>query len=197
MCDLTTEWILESVQSFSVSTYIFFFGNVLWRLWRAENYSFLRMRGNSDARKGACAHRWPSLVRGAVLALPIRSSGERRTHSSEWEGTQTPRRERHAHRWPSMAGLLKVRTPVRIRTGREFNPDPPPLDISSTLVSLRPPCGHTHGRMNQCCSDYRLFCKSLFWLSTEAVAFSPRPHPYLPCFAPLSRERLSLHCSPN
>ncbi len=28
--------------------------------------------------------------------------------------------------------------------------------------------------------------------------FSPRPHPYLPCFAPLSRiERLSLHCSPN
>ncbi len=37
----------------------------------------------------------------------------------------------------------------------------------------------------------------LFWLSTEAVVFSPRPHPYLPCFAPLSRERLSLHCSPN
>ncbi len=29
------------------------------------------------------------------------------------------------------------------------------------------------------------------WLSTEAVAFSPRPHPYLPCFAPLCRERLS------
>ncbi len=28
--------------------------------------------------------------------------------------------------------------------------------------------------------------------------FSPRPHPYLPCFASLSRiERLSLHCSPN
>ncbi len=45
-------------------------------------------------------------------------------------------------------GLLKVRIPVRIRTGREFNPDPPPLDISSALVSLRPPCGvrgaHTH-----------------------------------------------------
>ncbi len=67
------------------------------------------------------------------------------------------------------AGLLKVRTPVRIRTGKEFNPDPPPLDISRALVSLRPPCGvrcawhthtHTHGRMNQCCSDYRLFCKT-------------------------------------
>ncbi len=27
--------------------------------------------------------------------------------------------------------------------------------------------------------------------------FSPRSHPYSPCFAPLSRERLSLHCSPN
>ncbi len=38
---------------------------------------------------------------------------------------------------------------------------------------------------------------SSLWLSTEAVAFSPRPQPYLPCFAPLSRERLSLHCSPN
>ncbi len=30
----------------------------------------------------------------------------------------------------------------------------------------------------------------LFWLSTEAVAFSPRPHPYLPCFAPLSSPTL-------
>ncbi len=43
-------------------------------LWRAEN-SFLRMRGNSDTQKGA--------VRGAMLALPTTSSGERRTHSSE------------------------------------------------------------------------------------------------------------------
>ncbi len=38
-------------------------------------------------------------------------------------------------------------------------------------------------------------------LSTEAVAFfTPRPHPYLPCFSPLSCliiERLSLHGSPN
>ncbi len=46
----------------------------------------------------------------------------------------------------AISGLLKVRTPVRIRTGREFNPDP--LDILSALVSLRPPCGargtHTH-----------------------------------------------------
>ncbi len=89
MCELTTEWILESAQS--VHLYIYF-GNVLWlwsgelliprserelrrsegsgmligdplgegsnasstdsELWRAEN-SFLRMRGNSDAQKGA------------------------------------------------------------------------------------------------------------------------------------------------
>ncbi len=38
------------------------------------------------------------LGEGAMLALPTASSGERRTHSSEREGTQTPRRERHAHR---------------------------------------------------------------------------------------------------
>ncbi len=67
-------------------------------------------------------------MRGVMLALPITSSGERRTHSSEWEdtpplrgerraqpwalesgethsseweGTPPLRRERHAHRWPS------------------------------------------------------------------------------------------------
>ncbi len=44
------------------------------------------------------------LVRGAMLALPTASSGERRTHSSEWEGTQMLRRERHAQRWPSRWG---------------------------------------------------------------------------------------------
>ncbi len=41
-------------------------------LWRAEN-SFLRMRRHSAAQKGA--------------ASPTMSSGERGTHSSEWEGT--------------------------------------------------------------------------------------------------------------
>ncbi len=39
-----------------------------------------------------------------------------------------------------------------------------------------------------------LFCSQ----QRRSHFFSPRPHPYLPCFAPLSRiERLSLHCSPN
>ncbi len=46
-------------------------------------------------------------------------------------------------------------------------------------------------------SGENVYYEIYLWLSTEAVAFSPRPHPYLPCFAPLSRERLSLHCSPN
>ncbi len=41
-------------------------------LWRVEN-SFLRMRRHSAAQKGA--------------ASPTMSSGERVTHSSEWEGT--------------------------------------------------------------------------------------------------------------
>ncbi len=44
------------------------------------------------------------LMRGVMLALPITSSGEWRTHSSEWEGTQTLSRERHAQRWPSNEG---------------------------------------------------------------------------------------------
>ncbi len=50
------------------------------------------------------------------------------------------------HNWNIIAqGFSK--SGLRIRTGREFNPDPPPLYISSALVSLRPPLGtHTHAR---------------------------------------------------
>ncbi len=48
-----------------------------------------------------------------MLALPTASSGERRTHSSEWEGTQTPRRERHAHRWPSTVRGAVLALPMR------------------------------------------------------------------------------------
>ncbi len=51
-------------------------------LWRAGN-SFLRMRGNSDAQKGAACSKVTLYVRGAMLALPTTSSGERGTHSSE------------------------------------------------------------------------------------------------------------------
>ncbi len=69
--------------------------------------------GTQTPRRERHAHRWPSMVRGAVLALPMRSSGEQRTHSSEWEGTQTPRRERHTHRWPSMVWGAMLAQPTR------------------------------------------------------------------------------------
>ncbi len=94
------------------------FGDVLWQPWRAENYSFLRMRGNSDAQKGAACSYVTLYVRGAMLALPTRSSGERRTHSSEWEGTQTPEREWHAHRWPSMVRGTMLALPTMLRRER-------------------------------------------------------------------------------
>ncbi len=38
------------------------------------------------------------------------------------------------HHRLSMAVLLKVRTPVRIRTQKEFNPDPPQFHISRALI---------------------------------------------------------------
>ncbi len=64
---------------------------------RAEN-SFLRMRGKLRRSAGSGMLKDDPLMRGVMLALPVTSSGERRTHSSEWEGTQTLSRERHAHR---------------------------------------------------------------------------------------------------
>ncbi len=75
-------------------------------LWKAEN-SFLRMRGNLDAQKGAACSLVTLYGEGSKASSTNKesdlsqSSGGRRTHSSEWEGTQTLRRERHAHRWPS------------------------------------------------------------------------------------------------
>ncbi len=66
-------------------------------LWRAEN-SFLGMRGTQLPMRSSRAEN--SLLR----VRPITSSGEWRTHSSEWEGTPPLRRERHAQRWPSNKG---------------------------------------------------------------------------------------------
>ncbi len=60
-----------------------------------QNERELRRSAGSGMLKG------DPLIRGAMLAPPITSSGERRTHSSEWEGTPPLRREQHAHRWPS------------------------------------------------------------------------------------------------
>ncbi len=51
MCELTTEWILESAQCFSVCTYRYF--GITFYGSGAENYSFLGVRGNLDTQKGA------------------------------------------------------------------------------------------------------------------------------------------------
>ncbi len=61
-------------------------------LWRAEN-SFLGMRGTQLPMRSSRAEN--SLLR----VRPITSSGEWRTHSSEWEGTPPLRRERQAPSW--------------------------------------------------------------------------------------------------
>ncbi len=72
--------------------------------------------GTQTCRRERHAHRWPSMVRGAMLAWQTRSSGEWRTHSSEWEGTQMLRRERHAHRCPSMVRGAMLAPPTRSAT---------------------------------------------------------------------------------
>ncbi len=77
------------------------------KLWRAEN-SFLRMRGNSDAHKGAACSKVTLCVRGAVLALPMRSSGAEKPFL--WG---TPRRERHALKWPSVVRGAMLARPTR------------------------------------------------------------------------------------
>ncbi len=68
-------------------------------LWRAEN-SFLGMRGTQLPMRSSRAEN--SLLR----VRPITSSGEWRTHSSEWEGTPPLRRERQAPSWALEGGEL-------------------------------------------------------------------------------------------
>ncbi len=68
-------------------------------LWRAEN-SFLRMRETQLPMRSSRAEN--SLLR----VRPITSSGEWRTHSSEWEGTPPLRRERQAPSWALESGEL-------------------------------------------------------------------------------------------
>ncbi len=51
MCELTTEWILESAQSFSVCTYIYIL--VTFYSSGAENYSFLGVRGKLRRSEGS------------------------------------------------------------------------------------------------------------------------------------------------
>ncbi len=82
MCDLTTKWILESAQSLTCALIYWYYIllEAVTELWGAEN-SFYRMR-------------------------PITSSGEWRTHSSEWEGTPPLRKERQAQPWALESGEL-------------------------------------------------------------------------------------------
>ncbi len=61
-------------------------------------------------------------VRGAMLALPTASSGERRNQPSEWEGTQTLRKERHTHRWPSLVRGAVLALPMRSSKSGELIP---------------------------------------------------------------------------
>ncbi len=81
-----------------------------------------RERRTHPSRRERHAHRWPSMVRGAMLARPYQesdlsqSSGKWRTHPSEGEETQTLRRERHAHRWPSMVRGAMLARPTRRAT---------------------------------------------------------------------------------
>ncbi len=58
---------------------------------RANYHRTLESGKTQTLRKERHAHRWPSRWGEQMLALPIASSGEKRTHSSEWEGTQTLR----------------------------------------------------------------------------------------------------------
>ncbi len=68
-------------------------------LWRAEN-SFLGMRETQLPMRSSRAEN--SLLR----VRPITSSGEWRTHSSEWEGTPPLRKERQAQPWALESGEL-------------------------------------------------------------------------------------------
>ncbi len=81
---------------------------LLWQLQRAGNSTLSMRERTQPLRRERHAHRWPSMVRGAMLARPTRrawgycdSSRERETQLSAWERTQPLRRERHAQRWPS------------------------------------------------------------------------------------------------
>ncbi len=106
MCELTTGWILEKWPKSSVCTY--------------HNMNF---RKNAKHLMCELTTEWilESAQRFSVctyIFLVLRSMARERrtTHSLEWEGTQTLRRERHAHRWPSMVRGAMLARPTRRAT---------------------------------------------------------------------------------
>ncbi len=62
----------------------------------AEDYSFLGVRGNSDAQKGAACSYMTLYGEGSNASLTNKTS-DLSLNSGEWR-TQTLRKERHAHR---------------------------------------------------------------------------------------------------
>ncbi len=86
----------------------------------------------------------PLKVRGVMLALPTASSEERRTHSSEWEGTQTLRRERHAHsRRAKRGGPSLTHRPhptanfIRLRASAAVGPESREADSCPSFLEKR------------------------------------------------------------
>ncbi len=78
-----------------------YFCYVLW-LWSGELLIPRSERELRLLRREQHAHRWPSMVRGAMLARPTRRAAYHRPLGGR--ETQMLRRERHAHRWPSRWG---------------------------------------------------------------------------------------------
>ncbi len=118
MCELTAGWILEKCPKSSTCTHhnmdfrknaehlmcdltIYIFWECSMALERRTTHS-LEWEGTQTLRRERHAHRWPSMVRGAMLARPARRMTYHRALGSG--ETQTLRRERHAHRWPSRWG---------------------------------------------------------------------------------------------
>ncbi len=97
MCELTTGWILEKCPKPSVCTY--------------HNVDF---RKNTKHLMWELTTEW--IFRNIYLVLRSMVREWRTTHSSEWEGTQTLRRERQAHRWPSMVRGAMLARPTRRAT---------------------------------------------------------------------------------
>ncbi len=171
--DLTTRWILESAHKLDSS------GE-----WIATHSS--ELEGTQKLRRERHAHMWHSEVRGAMLALPTRSSEERIIHLSEWEGTQMLRRERHAHRWPSlvrgaMLAQLTRRAPITELWG-----------VENSILRMR---GNSDAQKRAACSEVTLYSEGRNASSTTVpwwpLRLSQRPTtwPYDPGVAFRSLEQ--------
>ncbi len=108
MCDLTTKWILESAQSLACAL-------IYWYdvLWLGSATPPLEWEGPQMLRRELHARRWPSTVRGAMLARSTSFRAIYTFRTLESGELQMLRRERHAHRWPSRWGEQMLAQPAR------------------------------------------------------------------------------------